>query len=79
MLFRSTSVYKYACEDADVTLKLKKVLEKELIENNVNELFQTIEMPLVPVLAYMERNGVRIDTEALKETSQHFTARMKQL
>ena len=74
-----TSVYKYACEDADVTLKLKKVLEKELIENNVNELFQTIEMPLVPVLAYMERNGVRIDTEALKETSQHFTARMKQL
>ena len=73
-----TSVYKYACEDADVTLKLKKVLEKELIENNVNELFQTIEMPLVPVLAYMERNGVRIDTEALKETSQHYTARMKQ-
>lgn len=45
----------------------------------MNELFQTIEMPLVPVLAYMERNGVRIDTEALKETSQHFTARMKQL
>ena len=74
-----TSVYKYACEDADVTLKLKKVLEKELIENNVNELFQTIEMPLVPVLAYMERNGVRIETVALNETAQHFTARTKQL
>ena len=61
-----TSVYKYACEDADVTLKLKKVLEKELIENNVNELFQTIEMPLVPFLAYMERNLLRINSEALK-------------
>lgn len=36
-------------------------------------------MPLVPVLAYMERNGVRIDTEALKETSRHFTARMNQI
>lgn len=36
-------------------------------------------MPLIPVLAYMERNGVRIDTEALKETSRHFTLRMKQI
>lgn len=74
-----SSVYKYACEDADVTLKLKNVLEKELVSDGVDELFQTIEMPLVPVLAYMERNGVRIDTEALKETSRHFTARMQQL
>ena len=74
-----TSVYKYACEDADVTLKLKHILEKELKENGVEELFQQIEMPLVPVLAYMERNGVRIDTQALKETSTHFTARMHQI
>ena len=74
-----SSVYKYACEDADVTLKLKNVLEKELVANGVDELFRSIEMPLVPVLAYMERNGVRIDTEALKETSRHFTARMQQL
>ena len=72
-----TDVYKYACEDADITLKLKNVLEKELEENNVKSLFEEIEMPLVPVLAYMERNGVRIDTEALKETSKHFTARMQ--
>ena len=36
-------------------------------------------MPLVPVLAYMERNGVRVDTEALKQTSEHFTARMNQI
>ncbi len=72
-------VYKYACEDADVTLKLKNVLEGELAENGVKDLFEEIEMPLVPVLAYMERNGVRIDTEALKETSRHFTARMNQI
>lgn len=73
------SVYEYACEDADITLKLKNKLEKELDENNVRKLFEEIEMPLIPVLAYMERNGVRIDTEALKETSRHFTLRMKQI
>ena len=74
-----TEVYKYACEDADVTLKLKSLLEKEMQESGVTELFEQIEMPLVPVLAYMERNGVRIDTEALKESSRHFTARMQQI
>lgn len=73
------AVYKYACEDADVTLKLKLVLENELETNGVKKLFEEIEMPLVPVLAYMERNGVRIDTDALKETSRHFTARMNQI
>ena len=73
------NIYRYACEDADVTLKLKKVLEKELKQNDAEALFRDIEMPLVPVLAYMERNGVRIDTEALKETSRHFTARMNQI
>ena len=72
-------IYRYACEDADVTLKLKNVLEKELKQNDAESLFRDIEMPLVPVLAYMERNGVRIDTEALKETSRHFTARMQQI
>ena len=73
------NIYRYACEDADVTLKLKNVLEKELKQNDAEALFRDIEMPLVPVLAYMERNGVRIDTEALKETSRHFTARMQQI
>ena len=69
----------YAAEDADVTLRLKNYLEPKLEEVGVTQLFYEIEMPLVPVLAYMERNGVRIDTEALKETSRHFTARMKQI
>lgn len=72
-------VYKYACEDADVTLKLKTCLEEELKKNHIESLFYDIEMPLVPVLAYMERNGVRIDTEVLKETSVHLTARMNQI
>ena len=72
-------VYKYACEDADVTLKLKNILEKELESSGASKLFYEIEMPLVPVLAYMEKNGVRIDTNTLKETSQHFTLRMNQI
>ncbi len=72
-------VYTYACEDADVTLKLKNVLEKELQTYGAEKLFYDIEMPLVPVLAYMERNGVRVDTDALKQTSEHFTVRMQQI
>ncbi|MCF0159537.1 MAG: DNA polymerase I [Bacteroidaceae bacterium] len=71
-----THVYRYACEDADVTLKLKNKLEPELKKNGLEELFYQIEMPLVPVLAYMERNGARINTDSLKETSLHFTERM---
>ena len=73
------AIYKYACEDADVTLKLKNILEQELKTYEATKLVYDIEMPLVPVLAYMERNGVRVDTEALKQTSEHFTARMNQI
>jgi len=73
------AIYKYACEDADVTLKLKNILEQELKTYEATKLFYDIEMPLVPVLAYMERNGVRVDTEALKQASEHFTARMNQI
>ena len=72
-------VYRYACEDADVTLKLKHILERELDANDARRLFEEIEMPLVPVLAYMERNGVRIDPEALRQTSELFTGRMRQI
>ena len=50
----------YACEDADITLQLKQVLETELRKNNAEELCYHIEMPLVPVLAQMEVNGVTI-------------------
>lgn len=72
-------IYEYAAEDADITLKLKNILEPKLKDANVESLFWDIEMPLVPVLASMEMNGVRIDTEALKETSRLFTERMLEL
>jgi len=72
-------VYEYAAEDADVTLRLKNVLEPKLREAGVEKLFREIEMPLVPVLAEMEMNGVRIDTDSLRETSEILTARMREL
>ena len=74
-----TLVCDYACEDADVTLKLKHILEKELVTAGADKLFYDIEMPLVRVLAYMERNGARISTEALRETSRYFTERLMQI
>lgn len=69
-------VYEYACEDADVTLKLKNVFEKELVKNELVELFYDIEMPLVLVLADMELNGIRLDSIALKESSIHIKERL---
>ncbi|MBQ4622211.1 MAG: DNA polymerase I, partial [Bacteroidaceae bacterium] len=72
-------VYKYACEDADVTLRLKNVLEKQLRAQGAYDLFHDIEMPLVPVLAQMEFNGVRIDTDALRETSALYTQRLQEI
>ena len=72
-------VYEYAAEDADVTLKLKNLLEPKLKESGVWQLFSEVEMPLVRVLASMERNGVRLDTDSLKETSQILTARMNDI
>lgn len=71
-------VYEYAAEDADITLQLKNVLEKKLDEVNARKLFEEIEMPLVKVLADMEINGVRLDTDQLKETQKVFTDRMNQ-
>lgn len=71
-----TDIYEYACEDADITLRLKNVLEPKLDEAGVALLFRDIEMPLVGVLADMELNGVCLDTEALHETSEVFNKRM---
>lgn len=73
------SVCDYAAEDADVTLRLYNVLKPRLKEAGVEQLFYNIEMPLVPVLAEMETTGVRLDTEALAETSKVLTERMKQI
>lgn len=72
-------VYEYACEDADVTLKLKNILEPQLKEKGVEKLFHEVEMPLIYVLADMEHTGVRIDTSSLKETSAIFTQRAQEI
>ena len=72
-------VYEYAAEDADVTLKLKNKLEAELRKYGAEELFYNIEMPLMPVLAEMEMNGVLIDTKSLAETSTVLTKRMEEV
>ena len=73
---RPDEVYEYAAEDADVTLKLKNVLETMLKEKGMERLFWDIEMPLVKVLADMELNGVCLDTDSLKETERIFKERM---
>ncbi len=72
-------VYEYAAEDADITLRLKNVLEPELKKYGADRLFYEIEMPLMPVLAEMEMQGVRIDTASLGETSKVLTARMEEI
>ena len=74
-----TLVYEYACEDADITLRLKNKLEPELKKFECEKLFYDIEMPLMPVLAEMEMNGVCLDTESLKETSTILTNRIIEL
>lgn len=72
-------IYEYACEDADVALKLKNILEKELKEQGLEKLFYEIEMPLVPVLVELEYNGVRIDTNSLKQSSIQLTTRLQEI
>ena len=76
---RPQDVYEYAAEDADVTLKLKNKLEDELKKYGAEELFYNIEMPLMPVLAEMEMNGVTIDTQSLADTSDVLTKRMEEV
>ena len=74
-----SEVYEYAAEDADITLRLKNKLEPELKKNECEDLFYDIEMPLMPVLAEMEMNGVILDTDSLKETSRILTNRMNEI
>ena len=74
-----TDIYEYASEDADITLRLKNKLEPELKKYECEDLFYNIEMPLMPVLAEMEMNGVCLDVESLKETSKVFTNRMNEI
>lgn len=76
---KPAEVYEYAAEDADITLRLYNVMLPKLKECGAEQLFYEIEMPLMPVLAEMELNGIRIDTDSLAETSSILTSRMRQL
>jgi len=69
----------YAAEDADVTFRLKQILEKELKAYNLENLFYEIEMPLLKVLATMEHTGVRLDVDALRQSSVILTDEMLNL
>lgn len=69
----------YAAEDADITFQLKQILAADLSKNKLDSLFYEMEMPLVRVLTTMEQNGVRIDSDALKQSSVVLTEEMLQL
>lgn len=69
----------YAAEDADITLKLKKILEKEIHTNQLDNLFYRVEAPLIYVLAEMEWTGARLDLNALEELSKQYTEELIQI
>ena len=69
----------YAVEDADVTWQLKTLFEKDLEKNGLNRLFSEIEIPLLQVLASMEREGIRLNTDFLKELSREFDKDIQKL
>lgn len=80
--FRSVALNdakEYSGEDADITWQLYPILKQELIEKNQLQLLETIEMPLVEVLETMERNGVKINTKALEESSQQLKAQVAEI
>ena len=64
--------YKYAAEDADITLKLYHILKKRIVEEKLVNVYENIEKPLVDVLVNMERNGIKIDVKKLKKLSSIF-------
>jgi len=76
---RPELVKDYACEDADVTLKLKAILEKAIEKQKLEKLLYDIELPLVYVLADMEYTGVRLDTNALAEYSKTLTQQLQNI
>ncbi len=79
---RTVSVEKikdYACEDADITWQLKPLIEKELIDNNLHKLAMEVEMPLIYVLADMEKQGVKIDKNKLDKYSEELREKIVEL
>ncbi len=70
-------ITEYAAEDADITWQLKETFSPLLVEANAQKLFDEVEMPLVPVLAAMEREGITIDSETLKKYSAQLEIEIK--
>jgi DNA polymerase-1 len=68
--------YKYAAEDADVTIRLHQVLSRRLVERRVVSVYETIDKPIVAVITEMERAGIRVDRERLDALSTEFAGRM---
>jgi DNA polymerase I len=69
----------YACEDADITFMVSKLLSEKLTEMGLNNLMESVEMPLVPVLKKMEMTGICVDRDKLLELSQQFEQQLNQL
>lgn len=69
----------YCCEDVDYTFRLKELFQKELKEKDLEKVFYSIEMPLVPVLMSMERHGIHVDKEKLKEMAHYLHGRIAEL
>lgn len=66
----------YACEDADLSLRLKNIFDKELESNQVQKIFKEIEIPMISVLNEMETQGVKIDTQYLNKLEKEFEAEL---
>eukprot|EP00003_Mantamonas_plastica_P012104 TRINITY_DN22072_c0_g1_i1.p1 TRINITY_DN22072_c0_g1~~TRINITY_DN22072_c0_g1_i1.p1 ORF type:complete len:487 (-),score=101.93 TRINITY_DN22072_c0_g1_i1:249-1709(-) len=69
----------YAAEDADITLRLHRLLKPRIAQEHMASVYETLDRPLVPVLAKMERLGVKVDTTILKNLSDDFAKRMATL
>ncbi len=67
---------KYAAEDADITLRLWQLFKPQLHRNRVTTVYETLERPLVPVLARMEMHGIKVDRDALSRMSNAFSQKM---
>ncbi|MBU0759555.1 MAG: DNA polymerase I [Candidatus Omnitrophica bacterium] len=70
-------ISEYSCEDSDITLRLKRILEKDLFEKELDRLFTEIELPLIDVLSDMELSGVKIDVKLLKDMSKEVTRELE--
>ena len=71
-------IYVYACEDADITFRLKNIFEQELKKNNLTKLFYHLEIPLMFVLCEIEKNGVKIDSDFLSNMSTLLTKKINE-